>query len=74
MKVGDLVYCPIDLTSGEMWPADGERTIGIIVKIETLKPERLPVEDNTIALISYPGWTGTPFFDSWQLRYLRAVE
>ena len=74
MKVGDLVYCPIDLSSGEMWPPDGKRTLGIIIKIETLKPERVPAGKNTIALVSYPAWTGKHFFDSWQIQHLRPVK
>jgi len=74
MKVGDLVYCPIDLKTGEMWPPDGTKSLGVIIKIESLKPARVPAGENTIALVSYPAWKGENFFDSWQLRHLRPVE
>ena len=73
MKVGDLVYCPIDLKSGEMWPTSGDKSLGIIVKIETLNP-KTRVEKDTIALVSYPAWNGNVFFDSWKIRHLRLVE
>ena len=73
MRVGDLVYCPIDLSSGEMWPPDGAKSLGIIIKIENLNPAKF-VKDNTIVLVSYPAWTGSNFFDSWQMRHLRPVE
>ena len=73
MKIGDLVYCPIDLESGEMWPKAGVKALGLVVNIESLASSRA-VERDTIIVVSYPAWTGSNFFDSWQLRHVDLIN
>lgn len=75
IKAGDLVFCPIDVSTGEIWPKSEVKSIGLVIKVErTSSPRNNLLDGEMIVLVAYPAYHVNTFLDSWNSSHVELIK